>query len=194
MVDRTPAAEAPGSRPDLVRRRSSRVRSPFRSRLALASHSAGHDALGSHADLLTDAALGGRGTDLRARPRLSHSAQASTILPSFHWSMLIPVTDARAAVGARPASSPRRVPSACQRSTTLSPAAITSSTVTRTSGKALAQHGNLVTAGDRASRNDRHCIDMLTQDQHRPSALDKVGLGLLGGHATESHRPTEAMA
>ena len=36
----------------------------------------------------------------RAGPRLSHSFQDSTTLPSFHRSMLMPVTDARAHPGA----------------------------------------------------------------------------------------------
>ena len=54
-----------------------------------------------------------------------------------------------------PASSPRCVPSLCQRNTTLSPAAITSSTVIRTSGKAVRYRltVRLSTSGPRSARS-----------------------------------------
>jgi hypothetical protein len=85
----------------------------------LLAHPAGRQALHTDPDLLADAARGWRGAEPAGETEVVPFCPVSTTSPSFHWSMLAPVTDARAPVAARPASSPRCVPSLCQRSTDL---------------------------------------------------------------------------
>ena len=74
-----------------------------------------------------------------SRPSLSRSGQRSMNLPSAMRKISIEVTVTCLPVGGMlpvgPLSSPLCVPRTTQRATTLSPSAITSSTLTRTSGK-----------------------------------------------------------
>src|SRR5215204_4553421 len=70
------------------------------------------------------------------RPRASQFSHSSTILPSSMRWIVIPVIPTSLPVGAMPISSPWCVSCALQRLTTLSPSAISSSSVMRRSGRA----------------------------------------------------------
>ncbi len=69
--------------------------------------------------------------------RVVAMAQCSTIFPSVMRYMSMARTSTRLPVGAIPSNSPKWVPRMVTRAATLSPSAIMSSTVTRTSGKTV---------------------------------------------------------
>jgi hypothetical protein len=66
----------------------------------LLAHPASHQALHTDPDLLADAACGWRGAELAGETEVVPFCPGFDHLPSFRWSMLMPVIDPRAPVAA----------------------------------------------------------------------------------------------